>query len=227
MSGSVTSSTAQAGASSGTAGAAAASGSDPLGSLDSNFSSFLQMLMTQLQNQDPTSPMDTNQFTTELVQFSSVEQQINTNNSLTQLIQLTQGGEVVQSTGMLGHTISAQSNQLALQNGSAAVQFSLPAPARVGVVVSDTSGNQLYATTLNGAAGANTWKWNGQNGAGATLPDGAYTVVLTQENADGSTATIPFTISGTATGVVSQGQSVELELGSLPVSFSDIRSVSN
>ena len=66
------------------AGTSTASGSNAsLQSLSSNFSDFLGMLMTQLQNQDPTSPMDSNQFTSELVQFSGVEQQINTNTSLT------------------------------------------------------------------------------------------------------------------------------------------------
>ena len=82
--------------------AAASPAADPLASLSSNFNNFLSMLMTQLKNQDPTSPMDTNQFTSELVQFSSVEQQINTNTSLTQLIQLTQGGEVMQASAMTG-----------------------------------------------------------------------------------------------------------------------------
>jgi flagellar basal-body rod modification protein FlgD len=65
-------------------------GTTALGSLTSNFSDFLSLLMTQLQHQDPSSPMDASQFTSELVQFSSVEQQINTNGNLTQLIQLTQ-----------------------------------------------------------------------------------------------------------------------------------------
>ena len=61
-----------------------------LTALSGNFGDFLKLLMTQLQHQDPTSPLDTNQFTSELVQFSAVEQQINTNTSLTKLIQLTQ-----------------------------------------------------------------------------------------------------------------------------------------
>src|SRR6185312_5424233 len=79
-------------AASGSAATTGNTGSSALGSLSGNFGNFLQMLMTQLQNQDPTSPLDTNAFTSELVQFSSVEQQINTNTSLTQLIQLTQAG---------------------------------------------------------------------------------------------------------------------------------------
>jgi flagellar hook assembly protein FlgD len=63
--------------------AAPQTGSAALNSLSANFGDFLKLLMTQLQNQNPTSPLDTNQFTSELVQFSSVEQQINTNTSLT------------------------------------------------------------------------------------------------------------------------------------------------
>ena len=73
----------------------APSGQTALTALSSNFGDFLNMLMTQLKNQDPSSPLDSNQFTQELVSFSGVEQQINTNNSLTQLIQLTQAGELM------------------------------------------------------------------------------------------------------------------------------------
>ena len=90
----------------------------PRYSLSSNFNDFLSMLMTQLQNQDPTSPMDTNQFTSELVQFSSVEQQINTNTSLTQLIQLTQAGEVMQASAMTGKQVTVSSDHVPLQNGT-------------------------------------------------------------------------------------------------------------
>ena len=101
--------------------AASQTSSAAFSSLDGNFNDFLNMLMTQLQNQDPTSPMDTNEFTTELVQFSGVEQQINTNASLTQLIQLTQAGETMQGTSMTGKQVTVSSSQIALQNGSAVV----------------------------------------------------------------------------------------------------------
>ncbi|HTW28990.1 MAG TPA: flagellar hook capping FlgD N-terminal domain-containing protein, partial [Acetobacteraceae bacterium] len=82
------------------ASAASQTTNNALSSLDGNFTDFLNMLMTQLQNQDPTSPMDSDQFTSELVQFASVEQQIDTNQSLTSLIQLTQGSEVIQGSQM-------------------------------------------------------------------------------------------------------------------------------
>ncbi len=224
MSGSITPTSSQA-ASSTSAATVSGSATDALGSLSSNFSTFLQLLMTQLQNQDPTSPMDTSQFTTELVQFSGVEQQINTNTSLGTLIQLTQGSEVVQATAMLGHQVTATSSQLALQNGHASVGFTAPSAEPVGVVVSDSAGNQLYATTLNAVSGSNSWTWNGQNSAGTQLPDGAYTVAVTANNSGGSSTPLATTITGTATGVGQSGTTVQLDLGSLPVSFSNITSV--
>src|SRR5580658_2668762 len=112
--------------SSSTSGSASAATANPLVALSSNFNDFLQMLMTQLQNQDPTSPMDTNEFTSELVEFSGVEQQINTNSSLTQLIQLTQAGETMQGTSMTGKSVTVQSTEMALQNGTGTLNFNDP-----------------------------------------------------------------------------------------------------
>ena len=99
-----------------TGNTASAAATNALTNLSSNFQDFLGMLMTQLQNQDPTSPMDTNQFTQELVEFSSVEQQINTNSSLTQLIQLTQSGQVEQSASIVGHQVELNSANIVVQN---------------------------------------------------------------------------------------------------------------
>src|ERR1700683_1849741 len=103
-----------------TSGSTAASqtGSAALNSLTANFGDFLNMLMTQLQNQDPTSPMDANQFTTELVQFSSVEQQIATNTSLASLIQLTQSGQLLQSSSLVGHQVMINSTTMPVQSGA-------------------------------------------------------------------------------------------------------------
>src|ERR1700692_3621762 len=117
MSGSIASTINQQTASSTTAN----SSQNALTSLSSNFQDFLSMLMTQLQNQDPSSPMDTNQFTTELVQFSSVEQQINTNTSLTKLIQLTQAGEVMQASAMNGKQVTVTSDHVPLQNSKGTI----------------------------------------------------------------------------------------------------------
>jgi flagellar basal-body rod modification protein FlgD len=203
------------------------SASNPLLALSSNFNDFLQMLMTQLQNQDPTSPMDTNEFTSELVEFSGVEQQINTNSSLTQLIQLTQAGETMQGTSMTGKQVTVQSSQIALQNSSGTLNFTDPTAGPVAIAITNASGQQLYGTTLTATAGNNTWTWNGENNQGSQLPDGAYNAAVVSANANGTTATLPFTVTGTATGVESLSSGMQLELGALTVPFSAVQSVGN
>jgi flagellar basal-body rod modification protein FlgD len=208
-------------------GTSAQTGTSSLASLSSNFNDFLQMLMTQLQNQDPTNPMDTNEFTQELVEFSGVEQQINTNTSLTQLIQLTQAGEVMQASAMTGKQVTVSSNQVPLQNGQGTIQFSTPSAEPVDIAISDTNGNKLSDNMMMSVKGTNTWIWNGTNSSGATMPDGTYQVVVTAENSDGTTSTLSTSVIGTATGVQSQSSGMQLELGSLTVPFSSVQSVGN
>jgi flagellar basal-body rod modification protein FlgD len=153
--------------------------SDPLASLSSNFGSFLSLLMTQLKNQDPTSPLDTNQFTSELVQFSGLEQQINTNSSLSQLIQLTQAGDVVQSSSMVGKSVTVNSDHVPLQNGTGKISFTAPSAEPVTISIADASGNDLRDVTLNAAQGVNSWTWDGTDNFGSTVADGSYKVAIT------------------------------------------------
>jgi flagellar basal-body rod modification protein FlgD len=210
-----------------TAGAptAGAQGGTALTSLSANFGNFLKLLMTQLQNQDPTSPLDTAQFTTQLVQFSSVEQQINTNTSLTQLIQLTQAGELMQSSAMIGKRITVASDHVPLQNGTGTIQFSLPAAGPVGIAIYDESGTKIRDVSLSGAKGENSWTWDGTNAAGARLPDGGYKVAVTSHASNGTSAALPFSVVGTATGVISENNAVQLQLGALSVGFSAVKAV--
>jgi flagellar basal-body rod modification protein FlgD len=215
-----------------TSGAAAASGSaiaqtgtSALAGLSSNFSDFLSLLMTQLQNQDPSSPMDSNQFTSELVQFSSVEQQINTNTDLTQLIQLTQASQIEQSTSMIGKPVTVTSSQLSLQDGTAAINFNTTSAEPVGIAIYNASGVQVQTATLTSTAGANTWTWNGQNANGTTMPDGAYTVTVNAIGVNGATSAVPFTVTGTATSVQNNSGTVDLQMGGLTLPFSAVDSV--
>ena len=204
----------------GTSAAATAGSTDSgaaLSSLTGNFSDFLNLLMTQLQNQDPTSPMDTNQFTSQLVQFASVEQQINTNTNLTTLINATQSGTLSQASSLVGDTVQVQSDKLSLQNGTSSVAFSATQPATV--TVSSSSGTVLRTATV--AAGSGGWTWDGKDASGTTLPDGVYGVAV--QGADGSA--VPFTVAGTATGAQRSGNSVSLSMGALTVDYGALQSV--
>ena len=223
MSGSIASSAAAGSASS----AVAQTGTSALGSLSNNFTDFLSLLMTQLQNQDPSSPMDSNQFTTELVQFSSVEQQIGTNTNLTQLIQLTQASQVEQSAAMIGKPVTVTSSQLSLQNSSGAVNFNTTKSEPVGIAVYNSAGTQVQTATLTSNAGANTWHWDGKSATGATMPDGPYKVSVTALGVNGSAAQLPFTVTGTTTAVVNNAGTVQIQLGGLTLPFSSVDSVGN
>ncbi len=202
-----------------------AAGGSALNSLSGNFQTFLTLLMTQLKNQDPTSPLDTNEFTSQLVQFASVEQQISTNRSLGQLIDLTQSGQVLQSSAMVGRQVEVASNQLALQNGTAKIKFTAAANGPVAVAVYGANGSKIADGLVQASAGSNEWSWNGRNGSGTLMRDGAYTVAVAGSNADGSTKALPFTVVGTATGVSQTNGSIRLQVGGLTVNFSDVKSV--
>jgi flagellar basal-body rod modification protein FlgD len=222
MSGSVSS---PAIANTGSASVITQAGTTALSSLNGNFNNFLSLLMTQLKNQDPSSPMDSNQFTTELVQFSSVEQQISTNTSLTQLIQLGQANQIEQSASMLGKPVTATSSQLTLQNGASDINFNTKTAQPVAIAVYNSAGSQIQTASLTTTAGANSWKWNGQAADGTTMPDGAYSVTVTSLGANGTTAQVPFTVTGTATSVQNNAGTVQVQMGGLTLPFSSVQSV--
>jgi len=227
MSGSIQSSTAGSTSSASTSSAISQTGTNALAGLSSNFSDFLSLLMTQLQNQDPSSPMDSNTFTTELVQFSGVEQQISTNSDLTSLIQLTQASQIEQSASMIGKPVTVTSSQLSLQNGTAAINFNTTAAEPVGIAVYNSTGAQVQTATLTSTAGANTWTWNGKNASGATMPDGAYSVTVNSIGTTGAASAVPFTVTGTATSVMNNAGTVQVQMGGLTLPFSSVDSVGN
>ena len=196
---------------------------DPLSKLSGNFGDFLNLLITQLKNQDPTAPTDTNQFTTQLVQFTGVAQQINTNSSLTTLIQSTQGNTLLNSSSLIGRPVKVTSDQLSLQNGAASIGFTTAAPQPVNIGIYSPGGVKLAESAVTSVAGQNTWKWDGKDSNGTALPDGAYKVVAT----DSSGGTVPFTVNGTATGVQRNGTALKVSLGGVQVDFGSVLSVGN
>jgi flagellar basal-body rod modification protein FlgD len=216
---------AAASASAGSTTSAGSTAATALNSLTGNFGDFLNLLMTQLQNQDPSSPLDTSQFTTQLVEFAGVAQQISTNQSLSQLIQLTQSGEVLNSSSIVGKQVDVASTQMPLQNGAAELQFTPTQAGPVAIAVYNSSNQQVANATVQATAGTNTWTWNGQDGSGAQLPDGPYTVAVEGLDASGNTTAVPFTVVGTATGVQMQSGNVMLQMGSESVNFTAVQSV--
>jgi flagellar basal-body rod modification protein FlgD len=238
MSGSITSLTnaanaaaaalAAAGSASTAGTATAALGNVALQQLGSNFNDFLSLLTTQLQNQDPTSPMDANQFTSELVQFTGVQQEVATNTSLSQLIALQQTSQIEQSAGLVGKPVTVAASQITLQNGTGELTYQANGGEQIGIAVVDAAGTPIADATMTAQAGTNSWSWNGLDNNGNTVPDGAYRVAVETQSSNGATpVAVPYDVIGTATGVSSNGTTSQLALGALSVPFSAVLSVGN
>jgi len=181
--------------------------------------------MTQLKNQDPTAPLDTNQFTSQLVQFSSVEQQINANSNLNTLIGLQQGNQVLQSSALIGKTVHVTSSQIDVQNGSGSVQFSAPMATTANITITSPSGNIIKTATVQTAQGQNSWAWNGKDDNGHPVADGGYDIGVSLGKASGMAKPVPFTVSGVATGIEHGAAGTNVRIGSLLLPLTDVQSI--
>jgi len=208
-------------------GTSTTSGPSPLAQLGQNFNQFLQLLLTQVQNQDPTDPTNTDQFTTELVQFTGVQEQVNSNTTLNSLLTVQQGSQVLQASGLAGHLATVSANQISLQNSQGEISFQGVAGQTIAIAVVNAAGQPVYDTTVNASAGQNNWVWNGQTNAGGTAPDGAYYVAVQAQTANGGATSLPYTVTGEITGATSVSGTTQLQLGSLTVNLSALQAVDN
>jgi len=156
----------------------------------SNFTTFLQLLTTQLKNQDPLSPMDTNQFTQQLVEFASVEQQMKSNTSLSTLVTLEQAAQSTSALALVGATVVVDGSTTQLNNGQATWSLNVTKPATATVTIKDTTGQTAYTGTFAVNPGTQNFVWDGHGTNGAIWPNGTYTMTATATDASGQTTAI-------------------------------------
>jgi flagellar basal-body rod modification protein FlgD len=195
----------------------------PSNTLDAN--SFLQLLVTQLQNQDPTSAsaMDPNTMVQQLTSFSSLQQAQDTNTLLSGLQGQMGGLFQAQAAGMIGSTVQVSGSQFNLSSGAASMNINLNAAANVTLKVSNASG-QVVATLPEGTlnAGPNTLAWNGKDANGNQLPDGTYNVSVTATGANGAAVTNTTSMGVMVTGVGFQNGAVSIFSGSNSYNLSNV-----
>lgn len=171
-------------------------------SLSDNFDTFLKLLTTQMQNQDPLNPMDSSEFTQQLVQFSGVEQSIKANKNLETLISLVSANNLNNALGYLGKEIEADVPDMSLVNGSATWNYSLDANAsETELQITDANGKVVYKTAGEIGAGAHTFTWNGHDLNGHALPDGIYTLSVQAVSGAGSSVNTSVTLKGTVSDI--------------------------
>ena len=178
-----------------------------LAGLANNYQTFLTLLTTQLKNQDPLSPMDTDQFTSQLTQMTGVEQQLLSNQLLQQLVSANQGDSLQSGVGLIGKTVTSGNSTSTLTSGAASWPYTLPTGVASGTVkVLDSGGNAVFTGPLtNTAAGSDTYSWNGKTTAGTQLNNGGtYTLQVSAKDSSGA----PISVNTGVTGAVTSAQQV-------------------
>ena len=210
------------------ASSAAATQSIATQQLAGNFDTFLKLLTTQLQNQDPMAPMDSNQFTQQLVQFSQVEQQINTNSNLQTLISLQQGGSASGAVSYLGKNVTVTNGNASLMSGTASWKYALAAPSTATTLtVTNSSGQVVYTGAGATTAGASDFNWNGQDNNGNQLPDGVYTLTVGAQAGDGSAIQTAVSSTGTVSEIDMSSGSPQLLVGLMEIPLASVTAVTS
>jgi flagellar basal-body rod modification protein FlgD len=161
-----------------------------------NFQTFLTLLTTQLKNQDPTNPLDTNQFTQQLVAFAQVEQQLKSNEQLSTLVSLQQTTQATQALSFVGENVTVNSNTAQLTNGSTTWTMSATKPSTATLNIANSSGQLVYSGNMTLQSGSNTFKWNGKGSNGTQWPDGTYTMSVTAKDASGQSVGVSTLVTG-------------------------------
>lgn len=182
--------------------------------LDEDLNKFLILLVTQLQNQDPLDPMSATEFTSQLVQFAGVEQQIFQNSNLEELLQLQQTNQISSLVGLIGKNVEAEGRQMPLENGKAEFTYTIPAGANTATItITNSSGLNVFTSEAVTTAGKQTFSWNGKSASGVQQDDGAYNVLVSGTDFQGNLLDIPHSVFGRITGVGIDGGVLALNMG--------------
>jgi flagellar basal-body rod modification protein FlgD len=190
-----------------------------------NFQLFLQLLTTQLKNQDPTSPLDTNQFTQQLVQFASVEQQLKTNTNLDALVALNKSQQATASLNFVGAKVIADGSASEYKDGVAVWNVTSPVAATATVSVLDANGNTVWTDKQTLQQGIQSYAWNGRTSTGQLAPEGSYTNKIDAQDSEGMPVTTSTDFSGTVTGVDLSGSEPLLLVGSTYLKVNQIKGI--
>ena len=190
-----------------------------------NFDTFLQILTTQLRNQNPLDPMDTNAFTQQLVQFTGVEQQLKTNQFLEAMMLANQNAGSSQAVGYIGKEITASGTKSELVKGEARWHFAVDEPSQITVQVKDANGNVVFQKEGNVGKGESVFNWDGVGTDGSDKPDGTYSISIQARNGDGKLIEVATEMTGEVTGVDLTGTEPVLLVGSARVNMSAVMSV--
>ena len=194
--------------------------------LADNFETFLLLLTKQLQHQDPLSPLDTAEFTSQLAMFTGVEQAIATNRNLELLLGLLQSNLWASAVNYLGKTVGAPGDLALLTEGHAEWSYTLAAnAASTAITIFNEAGETVFSGAGETAAGEHGFVWDGLDNTGALQPDGAYRIEISADDADGNAIAMTIWMSGEVTAMEMVDGLPMLVVGSMLLPLSEVTTV--
>lgn len=193
--------------------------------LAEDFTQFLTLLTTQLQNQDPLNPMDSTEFTNQLVQFSQVEQSINTNQKLDDMLALQVGSISSVALGYVGMDVTYTSAEMNWDGTKTVdVHYGLSEQASVAKVNIYSEDGKTLIRSLDApkSPGSQQVTWDGKDNNGNVVDAGTYSVKIEAANKDGKPMTVSSAVTGNVRGIESQDGVVYLLVGERAIALGSI-----
>ncbi|MHC8509108.1 MAG: flagellar hook assembly protein FlgD [Rhodospirillales bacterium] len=215
-------------------GAAVGTAAHSQAKLQKDLNRFLSLLVTQLKHQDPLDPMDANEFTSQLVEFASVEQQIKQNTHLENMLRLQETGQVANMVTYIGTKIEASGQNFMLKNSAAKVAYTLPedtAFQSVTMVIKDAEGGTVYRETskkgspIKSKSGRHVFEWDGQSTSGLKLKDGKYSFEVSATDNQGKLTKVGHSVFGVVTGMAAEDGVLQMYMDDVKVPFANVLSV--
>jgi flagellar basal-body rod modification protein FlgD len=160
-----------------------------------NFQTFLTLLTTQLQNQNPLDPLDTNQFTQQLVQFAGVEQQLKSNDQLKSLIDIEKSAQATQALVYVGNTVAVDGSKAQFDK-SATWNFQSDKDTTATLTITNSTGQTAYQGNFSLKQGGSSFVWDGKGNDGVQWPAGTYTLTATGTDGSGNSVGISTEVQG-------------------------------
>ena len=193
---------------------------------NADFNTFITLLTTQLQHQDPTAPMKSADFTNQLVQYAEVEQAIATNTHLEKLIAIEGANAAATAVNYIGKEVLTLGTTTSLADDKATWDYTLESEApETTITVYNSDGLEVYSTTVEADAGSNTFDWDGKNENGVKQPEGLYYIELEPLDEDSLEVAASIMVAGIVTGVDFSSTTPIVTIGDTAFVASDILQV--
>ena len=208
--------------------AAAATATGAASKLNADFDMFLKLLTTQMQNQDPLDPMDTSEYTQQLVQYSQVEQTIQQTSTLKDILARLSTQDMAQASGFIGREVELDLPIAGLSAAPAQWAYEAAHPvASIVATITDANGAVVDTRPIDGASAAGRFTWDGKLANGKQAPKGAYGLSLAAVDRSGAKVPVHVTSVGTVQDVTLEDGALLLGIGGIQLPASSLIKVAS